>query len=422
MNNVNKQRTIIKFLNNQDIGLFALIETKIKVKNADRVIANFSQDWSITTNSNKHKGGRIWVIWKPAKFHLAVRDCKAQCIHIEAISLINNAKFFITFVYAFNSIVGREELWKDLKLYANHINGPWAMGGDFNCVTQSGERLGTSTSEAEMNPFIECINECGMMDIQSTGAYYTWSNKQQPIDRVYSRLDRFMVNQNWVVAHPHLFANFLPEGVFDHCPCMVRDSQQEETRKKSFKYLNMWGEDKNFVQLITDAWQTDIAGHRMYTIVRKLKLIKPVLKQLNKDSYSDIEGLCNEAERRLEKVQQDLIGNMGDKDLMNQEYEANQQVQFLQKAKFSFLQQQAKAAWLCEGDANTALFHRVIKTRRAKNAVFQIEDRHGSKCTDQKSIQEAFLEYYGSLLGMSHGTVKVSSRVIKTGRICDQAH
>ncbi|XP_074283602.1 uncharacterized protein LOC141608142 [Silene latifolia] len=184
----------------------------------------------------------------------------------------------------------------------------------------------------------------------------------------------------------------------------------------------MWGEDKNFVQLITNAWQTDIAGHKMYTIVRKLKLIKPVLKQLNKDSYSDIEDMCNEAERRLEKVQQDLIGNMGDKDLMNQEYEANQQVQFLQKAKFSFLQQQAKAAWLCEGDGNTALFHRVIKTRRAKNAMFQIEDRHGSECTDQKSIQEAFLEYYGSLLGMSHGTMKVSSRVIKTGRICDQAH
>ncbi|XP_074297639.1 uncharacterized protein LOC141628386 [Silene latifolia] len=93
--------------------------------------------------------------------------------------------------------------------FMDALNNTATPGGR---VVESGkdlERLGGNTTEAEIEPFQECVSICCMEDVQATGALFTWSNKQEPTDRVYSRLDRAMGNQVWMenfgdyVAHFH---------------------------------------------------------------------------------------------------------------------------------------------------------------------------------------------------------------------------
>ncbi|XP_074305909.1 uncharacterized protein LOC141641134 [Silene latifolia] len=101
-------------------------------------------------------------------------------------------------IYAFNGLEERVALWNTLKEISNDYNDPWLWLWDFNTIMSPVERLGGNTTDAEMARFQDCVSICGMEDIPSTGALFTWSNKQNPSARVYSRLDRAMGNQDWL--------------------------------------------------------------------------------------------------------------------------------------------------------------------------------------------------------------------------------
>lgn len=60
-------------------------------------------------------------------------------------------------------------------------------------------------------------------------------------DRVYSRIDRTLVNEEWVLQYPRSFVHYLPEGRFDRCPALVYMSDQLVTCRKQLKFCDMWG-------------------------------------------------------------------------------------------------------------------------------------------------------------------------------------
>lgn len=72
--------------------------------------------------------------------------------------------------------------------------------GDFNAIFQPSDRLmGNPVSYAEIQDFSTCIHTLLLNELQWKGEYYTWSNKQHGLDRVYSRLDRGFGNHDWMM-------------------------------------------------------------------------------------------------------------------------------------------------------------------------------------------------------------------------------
>ncbi|XP_074297831.1 uncharacterized protein LOC141628613 [Silene latifolia] len=196
---------------------------------------------------------------------------------------------------------------------------PWLWLGDFNTVLSPIERLGGNTTNAEMEHFQDCVSICGMEDILATGAMFTWSNKQELNDMVYSRLDRAMGNQEWLDDYSTSLAHFHPEGLFDHCPCTIVDRNADIGGKKNFKYFNMWGLTPSFKDSVAMAWATVYRGTKMFSVVKKLKALKPILKNINRECFSDVENNTNIASMALEHIQKALIDNPGDADLIQQE-------------------------------------------------------------------------------------------------------
>ncbi|XP_074315537.1 uncharacterized protein LOC141651735 [Silene latifolia] len=307
MNKEVKQRVVNTFLHTNNVGLFGLLETKVKFNNVHRIVNNIFSDWSVSTNNSKHPGGRVWVIWKPHMFEVHFIKYDAQFIHLHVTNKFNHMKFFYTIIYAFNRIGERESLWLNLRNLAQQIHGPWAIGGDFNCVVQANERLGGMVSNAEAEPFSDCLQDCGLLDIVASGSFYTWNNKQPYDTRVYSMLDRFFVNQEWVDAFPHYMANFLPEGHFDHTPCLVSEGDKGGRQNRPFKYFDMWSSAPGFQECVTKAWSTRVLGTNMYKVVRKLKMLKPGLKLINRSHFSDIENSADIAFLKLTHIQKQLI-------------------------------------------------------------------------------------------------------------------
>ncbi|XP_074313367.1 uncharacterized protein LOC141648532 [Silene latifolia] len=304
MNRVGKQREINYFLQVNNIGLFGLLETKIKNKAFSKAAGSFN-NWCITTNNGYHSGGRIWVLWNPTMFRVQILEYNAQYIHMKIDSLVDRRVFWLTMTYAFNGIAERAPLWDNLTRLAYQIAGPWAVVGDFNCVLSPSERVGGNAPSGEIVPFRRCVADCGLMDIAAIGAVYTWNNKQKPEERIYSRIDRFMVNKAWCDNFTDLYAHFMPEGLYDHTPCVIKSSNQGQS-KRSFKYFNMWGGSKNFLPLVRANWDSGLVGTPMFRLVKSLKRIKPVLKQLNVESYSDIEGATNILQKQVEIMQEEI--------------------------------------------------------------------------------------------------------------------
>ncbi|XP_074315276.1 uncharacterized protein LOC141651462 [Silene latifolia] len=214
-------------------GLFGLLETKLKPSILLNRNSSICDGWSVSTNYSWHKGSRIWVLWKPDLFDIQFLSYSAQHIHMLVHSRVDDKNFQLTMIYAFNGLHERIELWNTLKEISATCCTPLLWLGDFNTVLSPIERLGGNTTDAEMEYFQDCVSICGMEDIPTTGSMFTWSNKQESTDRVYSRLDRAMRNQE----------------------------NADIGGKKTFKYFNMWGLAPSFKDSVAMAWASLALEH-----------------------------------------------------------------------------------------------------------------------------------------------------------------
>ncbi|XP_074291134.1 uncharacterized protein LOC141617901 [Silene latifolia] len=301
--------------------------------------------------------------------------------------------------------------------------GPWMVGGDFNNLLFPNERLGgAEVTLADIKPFQDCLHCCELVDIKAIGSFFTWNNKQDLETLVYSRIDRCLINDDWMSMFPEAYAYFMPEGYFDRCPCVVYPFGKPITRKPHFKYFNMWRLDPNFHQVVSEGWHKEFRGTQMFQHVCKLKHLKHGLKRLNKGALGDIENKVKVAKLDLRKMQEDLISNPMDPGMVGAAKILADELLHLKAAWYMFLEQKAKVDWTAKGDDNTHYFHSQLKHRRAQNKFIQIKDQGGKLCTESSDIQQALIEYYNGLLGSSNSVDAVCESVIATGPILNASH
>ncbi|XP_074296989.1 uncharacterized protein LOC141627656 [Silene latifolia] len=271
---------------------------------------------------NRVAGGRVWILWKHNKLDVVLIDMDAQYIHVSVINKLDGSQFFATFVYAFNKLEDRVPLWNALIRLARCR--PWVVLGDFNNVMFANERIGKIVQDEEMLPFKSTVALCDLQDIKSTGAFFTWNNKQPSETRIFSRIDRVLVNVDGVNRWSDWFAHFQPEGSFDHCPCLVSCGGECQGRRKPFKFFNMWTKVPDFQSIVLTGWNNVINGTAMFRIVKKLKLLKSDLKGLNRGLFSDIERNADVPYKLLLDCQLSLQQDKTNKELMDKERDLRQ--------------------------------------------------------------------------------------------------
>ncbi|XP_074314558.1 uncharacterized protein LOC141649777 [Silene latifolia] len=236
-------------------------------------------------------------------------------------------------VYGSNSDNDRLQLWHDLTSINDSYSGPWCVSGDFNNVLHFNERLGSTVMWGELEDFRQCVQYCQLVDIQAQGPFYTWNNKQDSNTRVYSRIDRFLINHEWLNLYPNSYAYFLNEGLFDHNPCICYRRLDISLRKTHFRYFNMWGQASDFPEIVRIEWEKTIMGCKMYQVISKLKCFKKPLKLLNRAKFSDIEKAADLARLLLDNIQTKLHQNPLDHELLEAEKSAAQSSNEFPKTK-----------------------------------------------------------------------------------------
>ncbi|XP_021726861.1 uncharacterized protein LOC110694010 [Chenopodium quinoa] len=199
------------------------------------------------------------------------------------------------------------------------MTSPWVVRGDFNNVFNLTDRFGSPVSLTEVEPFRQCLRDTRMFDWQTGGMFYTWNNKQDGLNRVSTKIDRVLVNNDLLNCFPDMQAMFHPKGHMDQCPCVITLSEGGMQLRKPFRFFNKWVEAPGFLEVVRDAWNINVAGTVMFQVIKKLAETKKVLKSLKLTKFTCVETAYAIAERKLLEIQTTLQGDPSNNDLITQE-------------------------------------------------------------------------------------------------------
>jgi len=258
---------------------------------------------------------------------------------------------------------------------------PWILLGDYNTVWQQSEHvndegtMGVDTSELQ-----NLFSGLALFDLHFTGHFHTWCNQRMGPARIYCKLDRAIVNARRLSSFPLSCALFLNKGVSDHSPCLVKITNDPWEGPRPFLFCDMWKTDPSYMQLVSSAWRDTIQGHPMYILVNRLKKTKNALRDLHRRKYSNLQSRVDDAEKRLQELQQSLLLDPFNI-IWNCKLQNNTQMrryQSLLAADLSLATQRAKVDWLTSMDSNTTYFHARVKEKAHKSRILAIQDANGN--------------------------------------------
>ena len=194
------------------------------------------------------------------------------------------------------------------------------------------------------------------------------------------RLDRALCNHYWQAASSDPSITHLPKYSSNHCPLLLSNNQRPHSAGVPFKFEAMWLHHPEFLNLVADNWNSQLAGNPQYVLAQKLKSLKQVLKGWNKSVFGDIRSKVQTAELRVLEVQE-LIDNSPSDPLHQALVEAKADLHNCLKLSETHWHQKSRIRWLKEGGRNSAFFHAYAKSRGAVNRI----DRISSKGTVWKT-------------------------------------
>ncbi|XP_071694790.1 uncharacterized protein [Rutidosis leptorrhynchoides] len=139
----------------------------------------------------------------------------------------------------------------------------WVVLGDFNEVRFSSERKNTKFSEVRAARFSKIIIENNLYDIPLGRRMYTRISDHR---RKFSKLDRFLVSENFINQWPNINALVLDKKYTNHCPIMIKDGEADFS-PKPIKVFDEWLKQKDSKDIIKRAWNMEKAKSRIVCFV-----------------------------------------------------------------------------------------------------------------------------------------------------------
>ncbi|KAK1277774.1 hypothetical protein QJS04_geneDACA022160 [Acorus gramineus] len=265
-----KQLELSQFLRAHKSSFISLQETKLTAAGYSVMKRKLIHHDSSFLSS----AGRICLFWNNELYEVKILHHSSQYVHCHILCKISQRSFFVTSVYASNIYSERLHLWSSLiEISESVLLLPWLVGGDFNEVRYSNEKVGGRPAHARrLRKFNECISKSLLSDLKATGHTLSWSNHQA--DHIMSRLDRILVNSAFINDSPLSMVNYLAPGISDHSPMHVICEPVIPSGPKPFKYFEMWEAHPSFKSTVETAWATKVVGTPLYCLVKKIAATK----------------------------------------------------------------------------------------------------------------------------------------------------
>ncbi|GJV38923.1 sodium/hydrogen exchanger 6 [Tanacetum coccineum] len=275
-----------------------------------------------------------------------------QVMHVQINIRADNKVLFCSFIYADNYYVDRRALWNNLDAHASLMRDkPWVLLGYFN---------------AALN-----------LEDHSCGGY----------------------EPNIAMRE---FKEFQPYRISDHSPCVLRILKVSRPKHKPFKFSNFLVYKEGFCDVAESGWSLNVTGCAMYRVVKRLKGLKTPFRKLLHDQ-GNLHDRVNRLRVELDEAQKAIDLNPSCS-LLRDEH-AHYLMAFKESSldEESFLRQKSKIEWLNAGDSNTAYFHKIVKSKCARNRIEMVRDS-SNVLHEGNTVASAFVSHYEQFLGIEGTT------------------
>ncbi|XP_062085606.1 uncharacterized protein LOC133791704 [Humulus lupulus] len=350
------------------IGISGLMETKLRGNKIDEFMGHRFPNWDYYSSPSIE--GRLLILWRKGIAKLSILEDSSQLVHCQVKLIGIHNVFYVTFVYGFNSVDSRRSLWCDLTRISLSVKA-WLVLGDFNAPFPGDDRSGgCSITSGELVDPIGWKTTAKIESIKSTGSYFTWTNNQEGLARIFSKIDHALINEEWLDSFLHCLVVFKWEVVSDHCSCIISNIPLEAMGTKLFRFYNFWSCHLDFIQLVLNSWRAPVHATGLRAIFTRLVRLKHKLKKLNRDRFGDIGSGYRSAMEALQTAQ----------------------LQAQEKPQDFHLQ---------EGDINSSFFHAFLKKRKAENSITSYINDQGLLIEDFKEVVGHFVDHFKNHLGSS---------------------
>ena len=137
-----------------------------------------SSRWSWDYLPSVGASGGIVVLWNSVWIDVININKGIFSISLNCISKDDQFSWLLTGVYGPNGGPRRRTFWNELDNICVNNQLPWVLGGDFNVIKCSNDKLGGSRITTSMKKFNDFINLHELIDLPLKGALYTWFNEQ----------------------------------------------------------------------------------------------------------------------------------------------------------------------------------------------------------------------------------------------------
>ncbi|KAG9458671.1 hypothetical protein H6P81_003179 [Aristolochia fimbriata] len=246
-----------------------------------------------------------------------------------------------------------------------------------------------------MNDFNNLIQELSLIEPTLTGAEFTWTNgRNHPI---MAKLDRFLVNQEWLDTYGNTLGRILPRITSDHSPIMLK-TEPENWGPKPFRFEEEWLLEEGFKDKLKTWWQEGQAnGTACFIFNKKLKYLKSKIKSWASDNRTNREEEKNSLLEKIKELdmEEEQQGSLSIPEGLRRDF-LKEQYEIKVRQERIHWKQRTRYKWISEGDGNTKFFHGIASAHRRRNRISSIIVGNET-IIGKEGIIQTFTDFYRDL-------------------------
>jgi hypothetical protein len=374
-----------------------LIETWSNEDYLEILRCNLQFSNKFVVHSNK-KGGGLALLWN-VDLNVSIKSYSHN--HIDAV--INEGMsdaWRLTGVYGAPETHNRPKTWDLLRKLDGLFQLPWCCLGDFNEVVKLEEMCGRfRRPEKQMQAFRNVLDDCGLVDLGFHGFPFTWCNNRDPPHTTWVRLDRAVVNTEWLTRYPRARVDHVDVIKSDHkCLWLVSEPPSSRRQKRRpFRFEEMWMSDSGCEKTIMEAWRSTRPGTAMFQVSQKLRECKYQLGYWSRESFGNIGKKIEATKIQLKHAETLAIQGLNHENLQA----LRKQLNSLFEKEEKMWRQRSRSLWLANGDRNTKYFHSKATQRRRRNHIHGLRDNLDILHDTSEGMASLLINYYSSLFTTS---------------------
>ena len=148
------------------------------------------------------------------------------------------------------------------------------LARDLNAIlNQAKKRGGYMVRDPIRKQVDELILDWEVSEVIPSKGKFTWTNKRMGPWHIAARLDKFMIQESFLLLGFNPSSKILPFGGSYHKPILLEVKKEQNLSLICFRFSPLWATHKDFLGLLIESWSALVSRSPFYIWEEKLRRV-----------------------------------------------------------------------------------------------------------------------------------------------------